>query len=106
MIDRFNGLGQFDPDLDLEVRGFVEGYGRVVRFGCCRPEDLPLPRSDRLIQGHQSIRQIQVAIEDLSLFRDRLAGPRGLPFPRVYAAGNTLSFNHRGIAYRIDNRLV
>ena len=64
---------------------------------------LPSGRGNHLSRGHRSVQQIRIAIEDLGLFRERLTGQGGLPFPRVYAAGNTLTFTHRETHYQIEN---
>ena len=102
-MGRADEPGRNGPDLDDELRWFVEGYGRVVRPAPCSLRDLPSGRGNHLSRGHRSVQQIRIAIEDLGLFRERLTGQGGLPFPRVYAAGNTLTFTHRETHYQIEN---
>ena len=46
---------------------------------------------------------ITVRVRSREAFAETFTGPRGLPFDRIRAAGNTLRFRYQGVEFLVEN---
>lgn len=46
---------------------------------------------------------LKVRIHSHEAFADAFVGPRGLPFDKIHASGNTLRFQHKGVNFLLEN---
>ena len=70
----------------------VEVQGFVSKYGACRE-----------VEQGSSATVLTVKMRSPQALAKVMTAEKGLPFERIFANGNTLSFKHRGVDFTVEN---